>query len=211
MENIERARKPEVVLLSHTPDPERIVATAMRQSRFKGGVVGVKLTRDDIKRLIELALNLKHFSVFEHVNFTFAIEGISRSCSHQFVRHRFFSFTQQSQRYVKEHGFPFVIPLTIQSEERALSLFLKLMEDIDDAYKELSQLVPVEDARFVLPNATETKIVATANARELMHFLKLRLAPVAQWEIRALAESMFNEVSKVAPNIFKENNIKFFE
>jgi len=112
---------------------------------------------------------------------------------------------------VKEHGFPFVIPLTIQSEERALSLFLKLMEDIDDAYKELSQLVPVEDARFVLPNATETKIVATANARELMHFLKLRLAPVAQWEIRALAESMFNEVSKVAPNIFKENNIKFFE
>ena len=211
MENIERARKPEVVLLSHTPDPERIVATAMRQSRFKGGVVGVKLTRDDIKRLIELALNLKHFSVFEHVNFTFTIEGISRSCSHQFVRHRFFSFTQQSQRYVKEHGFPFVIPLTIQSEERALSLFLKLMEDIDDAYKELSQLVPVEDARFVLPNATETKIVATANARELMHFLKLRLAPVAQWEIRALAESMFNEVSKVAPNIFKENNIKFFE
>ena len=211
MENIERARKPEVVLLSHTPDPERIVATAMRQSRFKGGVVGVKLTRDDIKRLIELALNLKHFSVFEHVNFTFAIEGISRSCSHQFVRHRFFSFTQQSQRYVKEHGFPFVIPLTIQSEERALSLFLKLMEDIDDAYKELSRLVPVEDARFVLPNATETKIVATANARELMHFLKLRLAPVAQWEIRALAESMFNEVSKVAPNIFKENNIKFFE
>jgi thymidylate synthase (FAD) len=211
MENIERARKPEVVLLSHTPDPERIVATAMRQSRFKGGVVGVKLTRDDIKRLIELALNLKHFSVFEHVNFTFAIEGISRSCSHQFVRHRFFSFTQQSQRYVKEHGFPFVIPLTIQSEERALSLFLKLMEDIDDAYKKLSQLVPVEDARFVLPNATETKMVATSNARELMHFLKLRLAPVAQWEIRALAESMFNEVSQVAPNIFKENNIKFFE
>jgi thymidylate synthase (FAD) len=211
MENVERARKPEVVLLSHTPDPERIVATAMRQSRFKGGVVDVKLTRDDIKRLIELALNLKHFSVFEHVNFTFAIEGISRSCSHQFVRHRFFSFTQQSQRYVKEQGFPFVIPPTIQSEERALSLFLKLMEDIDDAYKELSRLVPVEDARFVLPNATETKMVATANARELMHFLKLRLAPVAQWEIRALAESMFNEVSKVAPNIFKENNIKFFE
>jgi thymidylate synthase (FAD) len=211
MENIERARKPEVVLLSHTPDPERIVATAMRQSRLKGGVVNVKLTQDDIKKLIELALNLKHFSVFEHVNFTFAIEGISRSCSHQFVRHRFFSFTQQSQRYVKEHGFPFVIPPTIQSEERALSLFLKLMEDIDDAYKKLSQLVPVEDARFVLPNATETKMVATSNARELMHFLKLRLAPVAQWEIRALAESMFNEVSKVAPNIFKENNIKFFE
>lgn len=211
MENVERARKPEVVLLSHTPDPERIVATAMRQSRFKGGVVDVKLTQDDIKRLIELALNLKHFSVFEHVNFTFAIEGISRSCSHQFVRHRFFSFTQQSQRYVKENGFPFVIPPTIQSEEKALSLFLKLMEDIDDAYKELSRLVPVEDARFVLPNATETKMVATANARELMHFLKLRLAPVAQWEIRALAESMFNEVSKVAPNIFNENNIKFFE
>jgi thymidylate synthase (FAD) len=211
MENVERARKPEVVLLSHTPDPERIVATAMRQSRFKGGVVNVKLTQDVIKKLIELALNFKHFSVFEHVNFTFAIEGISRSCSHQFVRHRFFSFTQQSQRYVKEHGFPFVIPPTIQSEERALSLFLKLMEDIDNAYKELSRLVLVEDARFVLPNATETKMVATANARELMHFLKLRLAPVAQWEIRALAELMFNEVSKVAPNIFNENNIKFFE
>ena len=211
MENVERARKPEVVLLSHTPDPERIVATAMRQSRFKGGVVNVKLTQDDIKKLIELALNLKHFSVFEHVNFTFAIEGISRSCSHQFVRHRFFSFTQQSQRYVKEHGFPFVIPPTIKNDAKVFDKFVKLMDEIDIVYRELSQIVPVEDARFVLPNATETKMVATANARELMHFFKLRLAPVAQWEIRALAGSMFNEVSKVAPNIFNENNIKFFE
>ena len=211
MENIERERKPGLVLLTHTPNPELIVATAMRQSRFKGGVVNIELSQNDIKRLIELAVSLKHFSVFEHIGFTFAIEGISRSCSHQFVRHRFFSFTQQSQRYVKEQGFPFVIPPTIKDNKNALSKFVKLMDEIDVLYRELSQLVPVEDARFILPNATETKVVATANARELMHFFKLRLASQAQWEIRELAEIMFKEVSKVAPDIFNEDNIKFFE
>jgi thymidylate synthase (FAD) len=211
MENIERERKPGLALLTYTPNPELIVATAMRQSRFKGGVVNIELNQNDIKRLIELAMTLKHFSVFEHISFTFAIEGISRSCSHQFVRHRFFSFTQQSQRYVKEQGFPFIIPPTIKDNENALGKFVKLMDEIDALYREISMLVPVEDARFILPNATETKMVATANARELMHFFKLRLAPQAQWEIRELAEIMFKEVSKVAPNIFNEDNIKFFE
>jgi thymidylate synthase (FAD) len=208
---MERARKPELKIIAHTNDPERVVATAMRQSRYKGGVSGVVLNNEDIARLIELALKLKHFSVFEHASFTFAIEGISRSCSHQFVRHRFFSFTQQSQRYVKEEGFPFIMPPSIGNNKEAMAIFLKLMDDIDTAYSELSKFVPVEDARFVLPNATETKIVATANARELMHFFKLRLAPEAQWEIRMLADIMFREVGKIMPLVFREENIRLFE
>lgn len=208
---MERARKSELKIIAHTNDPERVVATAMRQSRYKGGVAGVVLNNEDIARLIELALKLKHFSVFEHASFTFAIEGISRSCSHQFVRHRFFSFTQQSQRYVKEAEFPFILPLSIEENKEAVSRFLKLMDDIDIVYAELSKIVPIEDARFVLPNATETKIVATANARELMHFFKLRLAPEAQWEIRMLADIMFREVGKIMPLVFNEENIGLFE
>jgi thymidylate synthase (FAD) len=211
MENLDRIRKPSVSLLAYSPDPERIVATAMRQSRFKGGVIDIELTKEDINRLISLAMNLKHFSVFEHISFTFVIEGISRACSHQFVRHRFFSFTQQSQRYVKEQGFPFIVPPSIEKNNVAFGKFKKLMNEINSLYQELLQFVPAEDARFILPNATETKMVATANARELMHFFRLRLDSHAQWEIRELASVMFKEVNKVAPNIFNDENIKFFE
>ncbi len=204
--------KASVILLTHTPDPENVVATAMRQSRYKGGVKDVVLSKEDRKRLINLALTLKHFSVFEHVSFTFAIEGISRACSHQFVRHRFFSFTQQSQRYVKENGFEYIIPPSILEKEEAKNDFLKIMKGINRLYeKMLNSGIPAEDARFLLPNATETKIVATANARELMHFFRLRLDKKAQWEIRLLAAEMFESVKKVAPLIFNEKNIKYYE
>jgi len=164
---------PFVNLLSYTPDPERVIATAMRQSRYRGGVKDLNLKEDDIKRLLDLALTLGHFSVFEHVSFTFEIEGISRTCSHQFVRHRFFSFTQQSQRYVKLNEPLFIMPPTISEKIEARSLYDDLMDQILETYKKLLELkIPEEDARFVLPNATETKMVATANARELMHFSK---------------------------------------
>lgn len=201
-----------VILVSCTPEPERVVGTAMRQSRYRGGVRDIKLTEEQSKHLIELALKLGHFSVFEHITFTFAIEGISRACSHQFVRHRLFSFTQQSQRYVKEEGFEFIIPESISNRKKVLEKFINLMNETDSLYSEmLKEGIPAEDARFVLPNATETKIVATANGRELMHFFKLRLDVHAQWEIRALAEKMFQIVAQVAPNIFNKENIKYFE
>jgi thymidylate synthase (FAD) len=201
-----------VYLLSYTPDPELVVATAMRQSRYPGGVKDLNLGEEDIIRLINLALQLGHFSVFEHISFTFAIEGISRACSHQFVRHRFFSFTQQSQRYVKLNEPVFIIPPSIENNPSALKIFEGAMENIKKSYQQLLSLkIPEEDARFVLPNATETKMVATANARELMHFFKLRLDTHAQWEIRELAKKMFEMVSYVAPHIFNEENIKYFE
>ncbi|MFU2158252.1 MAG: FAD-dependent thymidylate synthase [Caldisericum sp.] len=201
-----------VTLINYTPNPEITVATAMRQSRYQGSVKDLNLKSEDIVHLINLALKLGHFSVFEHISFTFVIEGISRSCSHQFVRHRFFSFTQQSQRYVKYDNPTFIIPPSIKNNSDALEVFKKTLELIEESYKKLLLLkIPEEDARFVLPNATETKMVATANARELMHFFKLRLDPHAQWEIRAMAEEMFKQVSSIAPNIFNEENIKYFE
>ncbi len=200
-----------VNLVTYTPEPEKVVATAMRQSRFKGGVSDLKLNDGDVSRLVNLALDLGHFSVFEHVSFTFAIEGISRSCSHQLVRHRFFSFTQQSQRYVKESEFPYIVPPSIKQNTSAYKKFSEIISEIGKAYEELTKIVPLEDARFVLPNATETKIVATANARELMHFFKLRLDKAAQWEIRNLARRMFELVSNVAPVIFSDNSLAKFQ
>jgi len=200
-----------VELINYTPNPEETVAIAMRQSRFKGGISSLTLSKHDVQRLCQLAIDLRHFSVFEHVSFTFAIEGISRSCSHQLVRHRLFSFTQQSQRYVNERDFPFIVPPSIRENNDAYNVFTKTMEEISSSYEKLSTLVPIEDARFVLPNATETKIVATANARELMHFFKMRLDSHAQWEIRNLAQLMFKKVSIVCQNIFIDYNIGKFE
>ncbi|BAL80327.1 FAD-dependent thymidylate synthase [Caldisericum exile] len=201
-----------ITLINFTPNPELTVAIAMRQSRNLGSVKDLNLKEEDIIHLINLALQLGHYSVFEHISFTFAIEGISRSCSHQFVRHRFFSFTQQSQRYVKYENPVFIFPPSVKNNLEALEVFEKTLKTIEESYKKLLSLkIPEEDARFILPNATETKIVATANARELMHFFKLRLDPHAQWEIRKMAQEMFNLVSVVAPHIFNEENLKYFE
>lgn len=202
-----------VTLLTYTPNPEKVIATAMRQSRYSENVGTLDLNKTEIKHLLNLAITLGHLSVFEHASFTFAIAGISRSCSHQFVRHRLFSFTQQSQRYVKlKNKEAFVIPPLIEENKEALRIYEEELQNIFNTYQKLLSLkVPEEDARFILPNATETKIVATANARELMHFFKLRLDKSAQWEIRALAQKMFNLVSEIAPDIFNEENLNKFE
>ena len=128
-----------------------------------------------------------HHSVFEHIYFTFKIEGISRACSHQLVRHRHCSFTQRSQRYCSENGFEFVTPPTVDA-----ALFYNEMDEIKDWYRYHQECysVPNEDARYVLPNACTTEMYLSCNLRELVHICNERLCSRAQWEIRDLVREM---------------------
>jgi len=196
-----------VSLLQHTPEPERTVALAARlcYSSASIGALHEKLSQADITEFLEKIMSLGHQSVLEHVSFTFGIEGISRACSHQLVRHRLASYSQQSQRYVTFQGddFPLVLPESISASPQRLEIFNRAVKAAAKAYRELvDDGVPAEDARFVLPNAAETKIIVTMNARELLHFFELRCCERAQWEIRAMAIEMLRLVKPVAPVIF---------
>jgi thymidylate synthase (FAD) len=151
-----------------------------------------------------MVIKSAHTSTIEHASFTFAVEGISRVCSHQLVRHRIASFSQQSQRYVSLEDFNYVIPPKIKNNLKAEKIFLDHIRHLQRAYLDLKNLkILSEDARFLLPNACETKIVITMNARELLHFFELRLCNRAQWEIRKLAQRMLEKVKPLAPHIFK--------
>jgi thymidylate synthase (FAD) len=161
-----------------------------------------ELTDEGIASFLKKLVSLGHFSPLEHVSFSFAIEGVSRNLSHQLVRHRIASYSQKSQRYVNEEGFNYVIPPSILKNSDALALFREKMADLQRAYESLAQLVPKEDARYVLPGACETKLVATFNARSLLNFFQHRCCQRAQWEIRALAGEMLRLVREVAPNLF---------
>ena len=139
-----------------------------------------------------------HHSVFEHIYFTFKIEGISRACSHQLVRHRHCSFTQRSQRYCSEDGFGVVAPKTIDRTYEK-NAYYELMDEIEDQYHKLQELgVPNEDARYILPNACATSLYLSCNLRELIHIANERLCTRAQWEIRDLVKQM---VSLVDPEL----------
>ena len=185
-------------------------------------------------------------SPLEHCTFSFLVEGISRACSHQIVRHRIASYSQQSQRYVKLDQFEYIVPPEIGKNEKAKEIFIKHMESSQKAYDELVDILKenhyneeledfknnycgknwdyldsetkynitkkmkaraekksIEDARYVFPNACETKIMITMNARSLLNFFNERCCERAQWEIRELATQMLKEVKKVAPTIFK--------
>lgn len=193
-----------VKLIAYTPDPERAVALAARMCYSNRGIDSLEEGMDpkEARRMVEMLTSIGHFSPTEHASFTFAIEGISRACSHQLVRHRIASYSQKSQRYVNEAGFEYIVPPSIAENPEALKIFTEQMDSIKETYKKLSELVPREDARFVLPNAAETKLIATFNARSLENFFRQRLCLRAQWEIRELAEKMLEEVRKVAPNLF---------
>ena len=150
-----------------------------------------------------------HGSVLEHCCFTFAIEGISRACSHQFVRHRIAYYSQQSQRYVNAENFDFVIPPEIAEDYDLQREYKDWMRETMNMYSKLVGLgIKKEDARYILPNATTTNIVVTMNARELLHFVSLRSSPRAQWEIRGLAQEMLRQLKEVAPVIFGNVEIK---
>ena len=165
---------------------------------------------DKALKLLRNIVEKGHGSVLEHCVFTFAIEGISRACSHQLVRHRIASYSQQSQRYVRGENFDSVIPPSIENNESAVHHFYSVIDIISNAYRLLvdKYKIPKEDARYLLPNAATTNIVVTMNARELLHFIELRTSPRSQWEIREMANEMLRQVKEVAPIIFSNINVK---
>jgi thymidylate synthase (FAD) len=164
-----------------------------------------RLTETQIQRLINHLVSSGHLSPFEHASFTFAIDGLSRAASHQLVRHRIASYTQQSQRYVTLEGIDYVTPDSIARRPEIKARYEETMQRLYALYRELLEAgVPPEDARFVLPNAAQTRLVMTMNARELIHVCSLRLCLRAQWEIVQLFELVKIEVDKVASRIAEE-------
>ncbi len=146
-----------------------------------------------------------HESIIEHASATFEISGISRACSHQLVRHRLASYSQESQRYVDMSDPDLVVPDAIEASPETYEVWSSFAEQVKDVYGELRGLgIRKEDARFVLPNAAETRIVMTMNFRGLRHFFRLRLAPEAQWEIRRVALEMLKQLAPHAPTVFGE-------
>lgn len=196
-----------VQLLTHTPNPELVVAAAARLCYSDASIEHLFGQSDEqVARLLGKILGLGHYSVLEHASFSFGIEGISRACSHQLVRHRVASFSQQSQRYVS-HATPFVAvtPASIEERPELLTRFKAHMVATHDLYRDLlADGVAAEDARFVLPNAASTKLVLTMNARELHHFFALRCCRRAQWEIRHMAREMLRQARRAAPLLFAE-------
>ena len=259
-----------VKLLSYTPNPEEVIASAAKLCYSPVGVEEIfeRQKGESAEQFISRLIKIKHLSPFEHASFSFAVEGVSRTLTHQLVRHRIASYSQQSQRYVKENLFEFIIPPAIKNNERAKEIFINEMKQAQKAYDDIvAELMidkifnsdnyfewyekiseyetvednwnteeiyknlikgnnessqkylkifkdnfkkeyntfekeAIEDARYVFPNATETKIVVTMNARSLMNFFSLRCCNRAQWEIRNLADEMLTQAYGVAPAIF---------
>jgi len=197
-----------VQIINYSKNIEMMVAQAARLCYSSKSIqeIAESLDKNKQEKLIKKIMKLGHYSVLEHVYFTFGIENISRTCSHQLVRHRIASFSQKSQRYVKlGKEKQYVIPYSIQNNANLLNKFEEIAAKSYDLYQEmLEKNIPAEDARYILPQAIGTSIIFTANARELIHFFRLRCCNRAQWEIRELAISMLGMVKKEAPLIFKD-------
>lgn len=219
-----------VTLLQHTGNPEKIVAAAAKLCYSESGVENILegLNQEKTEKFLNMLMDLGHESPIEHVSFTFGIEGVSRSLLAQITRHRIASYSVKSQRYVKEGMFSYILPPEIEAVPEAKKVFLETMEQDQKAYDKLTGILfqkhfkalteqgidekqaktkaekaAIEDARFVLPNACETKMVVTMNARSLMNFFHHRCCTRAQWEIRDLANEMLKLVKEVAPTLFK--------
>lgn len=195
-----------VTLLSYTKDAERLCASAAHSCYSDKPASELMDDWDEKKgqRWLGNPLASGHHSVIEHASFTFSIEGASRALTHQLVRHRLASFSQQSQRYVSMEDADYVLPDSIARDEEAARRFRELMEHIWEEYRFLSERVPKEDARYVLPNACTTNITVTMNARELWHFFELRCCNRAQWELRAVADEMLCLAREASPLIFSK-------
>lgn len=219
-----------VTLLAHTPNPEHTVASAAKLCYSPSTIDGIRegLTDEKAASFVEMLSEIGHESPIEHASFTFGIEGVSRALLAQITRHRIASFSVQSQRYVAENDFEFVTPPEIAAEPEALALFNEAMQKDKEYYEKITEVLKakhkaafladgkdekaadraaekkaIEDARFVLPNACDTKMVVTMNARSLHNFFRHRCCNRAQWEIQDVANQMLALVKEVAPNLFK--------
>lgn len=219
-----------VKLIAHTAQPDKVVAAAAKLCYSDTGAMDLMegMTDEKAESFVEMLGTIGHQSPIEHASFTFAVEGVSRSLLAQITRHRLASFSVQSQRYVKLNHFNYITPPEIAALPEAQVLYDETMRGCVEAYRKLSEMLEekhyaaflaegctekeahrkaekkaIEDARFVLPNASETKLVMTMNARELLHFFRLRCCNRAQWEIRALAKAMVAEVYPISPGLFK--------
>ena len=211
-----------VKIITYTPNIENVLASAGRLCYSKVGVEELmnKYSQEDNEKFVKMLADMGHESPLEHVSFTFAVEGISRACSHQLVRHRLASYSQQSQRYVNlDETFSYIIPKEIEKDEIALDEYSKTMDKIYNSYKELTEQLhykycmtgmdkreankkAIEDARYILPNACETKLVFTMNVRTLLHFFEKRCCTRAQWEIRDMANEMLRQCKEICPILF---------
>ena len=187
--------KPVVHLISKPENMLKTVYTACRTCYSAETPYNIYNSTDDeekMLKLIERVISSGHYSTIEHIQVTFAISNVSRACTHQLVRHRHMSFSQKSQRYVKEKGqFDYLIPPTIARDEALKAKFVDFMGKISELYCEFTEAgIPAEDARAVLPNAASTSIVASLNLREMIHIANLRLCTRAQYEIRKMVQAL---------------------
>lgn len=219
-----------VTLICHTPDPEKVIACAAKLC-YADTTVGELYDGLDQQKSADFVTklaNLGHESPIEHVTFTFGIEGVSRALLAQITRHRIASFSVQSQRYVKKDKLLFVTPPEIAKDAKACEIFKEAMDYDLKKYNELADMLQekhtktfleqgfsqkkaesmaekkaIEDARFVLPNACDTQMIVTMNARSLLNFFRHRCCNRAQWEIKAVADEMLKIVCEIAPTLFK--------
>jgi thymidylate synthase (FAD) len=194
-----------VKLIGFTPNPEKIAAMAAKLTHSKVKPEHLEQTSEtELQSILKHVMDLGHTSVIEHTCFTFAISDVSRSLTHQLVRHRIASYAQQSQRYVNLNEPNYVTPPKIVKNETLKKAYQETMDIIWKRYNQLLEMgIPAEDSRYVLPNATCTNIIVTMNARSLLNFFELRCCLHAQWEIRKLANHMLKEVKQIAPTIFE--------
>ena len=219
-----------VTLISHTAEPEKLIAASAKLCYSESGCEDIMegLDKEKTDNFVRMLAGIGHESPIEHASFTFAIEGVSRTLLAQITRHRHASFSVQSQRYVKQKNFVYITPPAISEDDKAAEIFKDAMNSALDSYNKLTDILSeryykenieagmtektarskaekraIEDARFVLPNACETKMVVTMNARSLYNFFGLRCCNRAQWEIRELATEMFRLCYSAAPTLFE--------
>lgn len=190
---------PEIILLAVTPNPEKLIEEAGRTCYLSLD----RMTDESEKNFIRGCIRRGHHSILEHASASFRILGVSRAFTHQLVRHRLASFSQQSQRYVDEKSFNYIIPGEIAGNPEAAAIYREFIDRTRESYARLRELgIKKEDARFILPNAAESQIVFSANFRELRSIFALRLERSAQWEFRKVCMQMLKILQREAPSVF---------